>query len=287
MEVFLTYVVLSLAIASLWMGERVNKYKSVSIFLFLVAFASGVFFKKVEYYTFIFVIIMLFISWKYSANLKFKLLAGIVFLVVSALCMFHLVPGFHNLNIVNQFQLENDSIPYTLYLNFDKALVGFTFLFFFKDLIKSRADFLPTIKPTLLIAAGTIGSVLVLSYLMGFIHISVKTPWFIGYFLIANLFFTCIPEEIIFRKLIQSSLKENLANVKNGHILSVGISSLLFGLMHFPGGVKYMLLATVAGLGYGWAFEKTGRIESSVAIHYGLNVIHILFFTYPALSGAI
>lgn len=61
------------------------------------------------------------------------------------------------------------------------------------------------------------------------------------------------------------------------------LASLMFGLAHFKGGISYVMLATVAGVGYGFVYQKTKRIESSILVHFAVNTIHFLFFTYPAL----
>ena len=38
------------------------------------------------------------------------------------------------------------------------------------------------------------------------------------------------------------------------------------------------------GLGYGWVYLRTERIEASILTHFLLNCIHFVFFTYPALA---
>jgi len=42
----------------------------------------------------------------------------------------------------------------------------------------------------------------------------------------------------------------------------------------------------VAGIGYGWAYRRTGRIEASILTHFSLNSLHFLLFTYPALAAS-
>jgi uncharacterized protein len=59
------------------------------------------------------------------------------------------------------------------------------------------------------------------------------------------------------------------------------VASALFGLAHFGGGWLYVIAATLAGLGYGWAYLRTKRIEASMFVHFALNATHFLFFTYP------
>ena len=53
---------------------------------------------------------------------------------------------------------------------------------------------------------------------------------------------------------------------------------------HLAGGWRYAALAAIAGLGYGWAMRRTGRLEAAVLTHFGLNLVHLLLFSYPALA---
>jgi membrane protease YdiL (CAAX protease family) len=59
--------------------------------------------------------------------------------------------------------------------------------------------------------------------------------------------------------------------------------SLLFGLAHLAGGWAYALVATVASVGYGWAYQRSGRIEVAIVAHFGLNLLHFGLLTYPML----
>jgi hypothetical protein len=62
------------------------------------------------------------------------------------------------------------------------------------------------------------------------------------------------------------------------------LAAVLFGFAHAAGGWKYVVLATVAGAGYGWVYERTQRVEASVLAHWALNTAHFFLFTYPALA---
>jgi membrane protease YdiL (CAAX protease family) len=57
----------------------------------------------------------------------------------------------------------------------------------------------------------------------------------------------------------------------------------LFGLAHAHGGPALVVLATFAGIGYGAAYQRSGRIEAAILAHFALNAAHFLMFTYPAL----
>ena len=42
-----------------------------------------------------------------------------------------------------------------------------------------------------------------------------------------------------------------------------------------------ILFAGTAGLFYGYTYQKTKRIEASMLVHFCLNMVHFLMFTYP------
>ncbi len=80
---------------------------------------------------------------------------------------------------------------------------------------------------------------------------------------------------------MQARLASALAPVKFGSAIDVIVSALLFGLAHFGGGLAYVGLATLAGLGYGIAYARTQRIESAILTHFLLNAVHFVGFTFP------
>ena len=53
------------------------------------------------------------------------------------------------------------------------------------------------------------------------------------------------------------------------------------GLAHAAGGWLYVLVASLAGIGYGWIYASTRSIAWAIVAHAGLNAIHFLVFTYP------
>ncbi len=72
---------------------------------------------------------------------------------------------------------------------------------------------------------------------------------------------TAVPEEFLFRGLIQNLLARRLGE-RWGWI----VASLVFGLSHLPD-PRYALLAFVAGLAYGWTWRRTRRITASAVTH--------------------
>jgi membrane protease YdiL (CAAX protease family) len=95
-----------------------------------------------------------------------------------------------------------------------------------------------------------------------------------------NLFFTCLSEEAFFRGFVQQELAcEGSGTART--LVALSAAALLFGLAHYAGGATYVLAGVIAGLGYGWAFLRTRRIESAMLVHFGVNAAHFLLFVYP------
>ncbi len=94
------------------------------------------------------------------------------------------------------------------------------------------------------------------------------------------LFFTAWPEELLFRGLLQNSL----ARTSKSEFAGWWTASMLFGLSHitnlgFPNW-RYVILASIAGIFYGWAWKKTGSIFASALVHAAVDVTwHFLFRT--------
>jgi uncharacterized protein len=97
---------------------------------------------------------------------------------------------------------------------------------------------------------------------------------------IGILFFTAWPEEFLFRGLLQNLL----SRASNSQAAGLILASILFGFshitqLHFPNW-RYVLLASIAGLFYGWTWRKTGSIFASSIVHASVDILwHFLFPT--------
>jgi len=91
---------------------------------------------------------------------------------------------------------------------------------------------------------------------------------------------TALPEEILFRGLIQNWLAQRWG----GNFKSLLVASIIFGAAHLnngPGALpnwRYMILATVAGIGYGRVFQRTTSILWPAALHATVNTLRHTFF---------
>jgi membrane protease YdiL (CAAX protease family) len=70
-----------------------------------------------------------------------------------------------------------------------------------------------------------------------------------------------VPEEFLFRGLLQNLLTGWL-----GARAGLVIGSIIFGFAHLPD-LRYVLLAAIAGLAYGWVYLRTQRITASAITH--------------------
>jgi membrane protease YdiL (CAAX protease family) len=97
---------------------------------------------------------------------------------------------------------------------------------------------------------------------------------------LAIFFFTAWPEEFLFRGLLQNML----SRTSKSELAGWWTASMLFGFSHianmgFPNW-RYVILASIAGLFYGWTWRKTGSIFASAIVHALVDVLwHFLFRT--------
>jgi membrane protease YdiL (CAAX protease family) len=127
----------------------------------------------------------------------------------------------------------------------------------------------------------------ILAILLGFVRFNPKLPPHLFTWIAVNLLLVTTAEEAFFRGFLQKNLSQAMNQTTYGNKLAILLASILFGLAYYVGGPQYMLLATISGIGYGWVYERTKRIESSILTHFTLNLTHFLFFTYPRLANTL
>lgn len=220
-----------------------------------------------------------------SANRLLHGLSGSAVLLLAGALFLHLLPGFANPKVFVGLKLSTDAYPYTKYFNFDSAMVGLGILGFGHRRLSGSAEWTTLLKQAAPGTLLTLTAVMLFSLGLGYVHWQPKwTPLFFVWAW-GNLFFTCIAEEAFFRGFIQQYLMQGLSGKPGGTAIALSITAVLFGLAHLPGGIDYVMLATVAGIGYGWSYYRTGHIEAAILTHFTLNALHFLLFTYPVLAA--
>lgn len=204
-------------------------------------------------------------------------------LALSAGILAHAFPGFANPKVLDGVRLSPDAAPYTKYLNLDKGLLG---LFLLGLVAPARASRRSRVGFGVLVGpcAATTAVVMTATVALGFARVDPKLPGWWPVWLWSMVCLTALPEEALFRHLIQGGLETWLGGGRRERALAAVASGVLFGLAHAGGGAAYVVLATLAGIGYGWIYALSGSVAASILAHTGLNLLHLLFFTYPALD---
>ena len=185
-------------------------------------------------------------------------------------------PLFNHLKQIGALRLNGPlSAPFTMYYNFDKAMVQFLLFACLPTLFSAerggnggKAGWI-----ALLLA---VPALLLLAVALGGLKIELHAPAWILPFVMANLFFVCMAEEALFRGYLQQRLSQWL-----GAWPALIVASLVFGAAHLAGGTLMVIFATLAGVIYGLAWMWSGRLWVPILFHFGLNLTHLLFFTYP------
>lgn len=217
-----------------------------------------------------------------------KIILGVFLTIAIPMYFLHLVPGFHNLQLISGVQLSPDSIPFNLYLNSDKIIIGTLLLLCGHRLNRTPNEWLDSIRVLLLPLCFVIVALIGGSLALNYVHFDLKILPELWIFVPVNLLFVCMAEEAFFRGFIQKELMNMFGPIGNKSLIKkwvpIIIAALLFGLAHYMGGLNYIILATMAGIGYGYVYFKSQRIESSIILHFIVNLIHFIGFSYPALQ---
>lgn len=221
----------------------------------------------------------LFFAVRYLSGYK-QVAAHIAFIICSILLFMHLVPGFHNLRVFDKVRFSGDAAPFTMYLNLDKPFVGFIlFTFLGSAIYKENCNTKQLIQaiaiPLAVITLICLGAGL----LLHFISFEPKFPSGSWIWMLNNILLVAVSEEAFFRGYFQGYWGKRLFS-KQKYYTPLLLSAFLFGIVHTTGGPALMMLAFIAGTGYGYAYQK-GGILASILTHFTFNLLHFLLFTYP------
>ena len=281
----LTYVWLSLAIVWLWLPPQITAREPWSRFgvsgawlMLAIGHAHAVGIVSVVGIVAIAAFGLLCYAYSRDTSSGLNALLALATIVFALVLMAHIVAGFSNTLIVRDAILTPGAVPYTLHMNFDKGQIGLFLLAFGPPLIASRTDWMSMLKTAVPGALALIVVLMACALLIGQIRFEPKWPALLPIWLWSNLLFTCAAEEALFRGVIQRQLQKSIRPAAG-----LIVAAIVFGAAHYAGGLWSVVLATIAGVGYGWVFWRTNRIEASILTHFLVNTAHILGFTYPAL----
>ncbi len=202
-----------------------------------------------------------------------------LFLILAVLLFLHWLPGYHNPLVIPRAALTPDAVPFAMYLNLDKPLVAFWVVLVAAPAM-AGASARATLTAALAACAGAIAACLGLALALGVVGWAPKWPDSGWLWLINNALLVTLAEEALFRGYVQERLTRAWRGRPWGATAALLVAALLFGLAHYAGGWQWMLLAGLAGVGYGMAYRH-GGLTAAVLAHLGLNAAHYGLFTYP------
>lgn len=201
--------------------------------------------------------------------------------ITAVLAAAHIAPGFSSFTILENTRLSNETGWSSLRFSADKPSIGLFLLLANRDcLCRSFAEFARVLRKSVFAIILGCVSVYFISMQIGFIELDITFSWLILIWFIRNLMFTVIAEEALFRGFLQPRI-ETALDTRTSPYQAMFITAILFGSVHLYGGWQYGLVATIAGVLYGYVFMKTGRLELAIGAHIALNTGHLLFFSYP------
>ncbi len=283
----LTYFILVLTFASFWISTD----KRVPVVFFSISILLGLSAGSIDYIALLSIAIIggltyFFYQKKLSPIARVFLFISIF--AVTILIFLHKMPGFSNWQVYPEIKLSEKSASFPFWLNFDKPLIAFFLLLFAYSPLTKLAEYKDIIKKSFPFLLGLIVVLFVFGTALQYVVFDPKLPSFDVTFLwaIKMLFFTALVEEFFFRFFIQNNVILVFKKFKHGQLIGLLLSSLLFGLFHFSGGISFVFLAFISGLIYGGVYLKTKRLESAILVHFVVNFMHFIFFSYPYFVGA-
>ncbi|WP_255989804.1 CPBP family intramembrane glutamic endopeptidase [Chitinolyticbacter albus] len=205
--------------------------------------------------------------WQWHALLVVWVLSGAL----------HWWPGLNNPLLLDSVQVSVRSMPYSLYVNLDKTIVGLALLSGAAWRVARSAPW--RWHPGLIALPLVLALVLWLACAAGLIAPEPGCPPWAPLWAACNLLMTCVAEEACFRFYLQ----RQLAGACGQPMLAVIVAGLAFGVAHLGGGGGYAALAAIAGICYGLAYQWSGRLEAAIVLHFLFNAAHLCGFTYPLL----
>lgn len=218
--------------------------------------------------------------------LTVQFLAHLSLLGLCAAALLHLWPGIDNLLWLDKSSTGEYGAAYRQWANLDKAWVGIALLWALgcwqASYFPYRKAGWPASLAVFLLAASMVFGIGLASGLIVPDVSANKLHWLLRWALV-NLLLTCLVEEVVFRRYLLETVR---AHIRGPQATSwaIAISSLIFGLAHFPGGPVLVLAATLMGGVYGWIYTRHG-LWSAVLAHFAFNLIHLLVFSYPYAGG--
>lgn len=181
-----------------------------------------------------------------------------------------------NINYIQNYKLCNNCANWSMFFRIDKMIFIFLLLYFFREInFKSNKNYKENIISFYKNFIFSF-SLIFVAFILNYIDFNFKINKHTFVFILNNLFFIALTEEIFFR----GFLFKQLSIIFKRKYLAFFISNLLFSLIHMPN-IIFTILAFYAGIFYTRIFYLTNNIIYSILLHSLVNILHFIFFSYP------
>ncbi len=268
---------------SLWLFDK----KEIAIVI-AISFSFLTFFLNFISYPSLLLIILFSLSCFFYKNSKktiIRFFLSLLIIFFAALPFSHVILSSKHITIFDGIRFSTISAPFWMGINIEKSICGIILAAFLLKISRSFSEWKTILKEFLPIYIILTLILLLPAFITGFIKYDFKLPDNMYLFIANNLLLTCLAEEVIFRGFLQKNIHDILAKTfkmsQAAPLVSITFTSLLFGILHFKSGFLMVIFAFIAGIGYGYAYQKSWKIETAILVHFGVNITHFIFFTYP------
>lgn len=281
---YIAFTLLMIAVLGLWL------HRNVWIAALSLSIVAAYFTGALQDLAALWIALLAALAWFYRFTREregkaLQLFAGALLFIFALALGLLLLPGFPRTVLVEPVVLSPGAAPYGIGVGFPKVVAGILILGLVNTArVRSSGELAATLRSAAPVFLLTLAAVMACALLLGYVRFDPKWTTLFLLWAPVNLLFTCLSEEAFFRGFVQHELARAIKQPKLAIAISVTASAVLFGLSHFGGGWMYVLAGTVAGFGYAYAYHRTQRIEAAMAVHFGVNAVHFLCFTYPRLA---
>ena len=280
---FITYGLLLFSIASVWLfKERRITYVSAALSVLCAYLSDSINIEASLVVTVYFMACLLFFKFEVSNWAKTAL--WLIIFCLSTFMMQGVFLGFKDWKILINETVSANAAAYTLNLDIAAAFTGLGLLLFgFKNISKKKVfiDSLTKAAPAMILCLV----IIMLSALtVGIVQFEPKMPNFLLTWMLINLFVFSISQEMVFRYFLLGSLLDILEGYRFAGLFSMLVCSAIYLTYLMPLTLGYAVAAFIASMFFSYVFVKTRKVEMSIILHFMLNLMHILLFTYPMLK---
>lgn len=275
-----TWVAVFLAVPALWSST----FRWLGLALLVAGYTAALSSGQLGLAAMIPIALLLIAAYAVSRSGKIysRYIGHALFIALAVGLSMHWLPGFHNPRVIGPVRFTKDAVPFSMYLNLDKPLIGF-WLLLVLPWVRSPHELRSSITAGIAGMLMTTAACFLIAVPLGLVAWEPKWPAGGWLWLLNNLLLVTFTEEALFRGYLQGGIRRLLKSRPYADLLALLGAATLFGLAHIVGGWQWAVLSGVAGVGYGVAF-KFGGLRAAMIAHFGLNVIHFFLFTYPMLQ---